>query len=135
MRELALPERCQIVMPVLRRRVKLAGIASVAGVIAPLLWLGFVNCCYDPPLPVSADGPPPQPRIVDHAVTYTPYVLWPAAVLFLPPTVSNPPPTRDALYGRLMALILANAGIYAGVTYTAILLWPHARHSHENRFC
>src|SRR5688572_19413237 len=70
--------------------VKLAATASVLGVLAPLVWLVFVNYCYQPQFPLTAEGPPPLPRFVDHVVNYTPFVLWPAAVLLLPATVPNP---------------------------------------------
>jgi hypothetical protein len=79
-------------VPVVGRKVKIAGIAGIAGVAAPLLWLIFINFCYVRQFPATATWPPPNPRFVDHAVVYSSYVLWPAAVLFLPPTVPPHPP-------------------------------------------
>ena len=100
--------------------------ASVAGVIAPLLWLAFMNLCYEPQFPLTLDGPPSRPRFVDDAVKYTAYVLWPAGVLLLPPTVSSHP-QKTRWQVSLTGLILANAGIYAAVACAASLLWRRSR--------
>jgi hypothetical protein len=114
------------------RLINIAAFASVAGIVAPLLWLLFMNCCSVPQFPATPDGQPPRPRLVDDAVRYTPYVLWPAGVLFMSPTVSNPPPSRAELYGEIAALIVANAILYVFIACGISLFWTRRKHP-QNR--
>ncbi len=103
--------------------LRIAALAAVLGLVAPFTWLAFVHYCYEPQLPLTAQGPLPPPRFVDHSIRYAFMILWPAAALLMPTTVPHILPSRSEFCLACAGLLLANAVLYATVACLVCLVW------------
>ena len=103
-----------------RRTLQVAVVAAALGILGPLMIIEFTSCCYQPQWPEAAEGPLPQSRLVDHILTLSQKVLWPAATAFLPPTVDRYQNAQWLVYYDTAAAIAANGvlfGLAGAATY------------------
>jgi hypothetical protein len=108
-----------------RHAACVAGVAVGVGILAPVLLIAFTTCCYEPQWPEAAQGPLPQPRLIDHLVTWGQKILWPAANAFLPPTVDRHQHSRWLIYYDMAASIIANGVLFGFGGATTYLIWRY----------